>query len=97
MIFSPRPSISNANFDVKCCILPFICFVHDILVHLQMASSGDLNAVFLQMGQCFGIEKGEEVLVRFFRITFTIFGITSPALSIKTVSPTLISLRSISS
>ena len=97
MIFSPKPSISNANLDVKCWILPLICFVHDILGHLHIASSGDLYVSCLQTGQCFGIENREEWLGRLSRTTFTIFGITSPALSIKTVSPILMSFRSISS
>ena len=97
MIFFPSPSISNANFDEKCSILPFICSGQDKFLHLKIASFLDLWVACLQAGQMLGIVNVEDPRGRFFKITFTTFGMTSPALSINTVSPILISLRLISS
>jgi len=48
-------------------------------------------------GQCEGILKGTESSGRFAKTTSITAGITSPAFSIITVSPTLISFRLISS
>ena len=95
--FSPNPSISKADFDIKCLIRPLTCAGQDLFSHLAIASPSRRKTSSQHDGQIVGREYGSDLPFLFSLITLTISGITSPARWISTVSPILISLRSISS
>ena len=104
-IFLPKPSMLNASLDTKCLIFSIAIFSHSkpSLVHRLTASSFFVMKLYSlivfdpQEGHSEGNINFFDSLFLSFKSTETTCGITSPALSIKTVSPILISFRIISS
>ena len=103
IIFFPRPSIFKASFDTKCFIFSIAIFSHSnpSLVHLLTASFFLVVKLksFIVRDPQDGHFLGNIYLFVFFflflKSTEITWGITSPALSTVTVSPTLISFLSI--
>ena len=84
---SPKLFMSMASLLTKCIIFSTTCASHSILMQRQTASPSSLNSWLLQTGHCVGKTIAASLPVLASTILFTICGITSPALSIKTASP----------
>src|SRR5678815_5954466 len=97
MIAVPSPRISIASFEAKWINLSKTWAGQLMLIHLHAASSSDLNSSVPQDGQCLGNFIGRSLPFRNSINGLTMYGITSPALSTSTVSPTRISFSRIMS
>ena len=97
MIDLPKPSMSMASLEAKNMSFWRFCAGQSGLIHLQAASVSSLTNSLLQDGQCVGNLIGISLPVRTSSKALTMYGITSPALSTTTMSPSLRSRLSMNS
>ena len=103
--FFPKPSMFIASLEIKCFIFSIAIFSQVKLSFVHLLTASNFFVVLLYSFSVFdpqdGHFNGKINLLNFFflflKSTSSTCGITSPALSIFTVSPTLISFLIISS